>query len=105
MTAQSGYEAAGRLAHHLPQAEIVICDYNLNGPESGVDVLRRMISESRRPTAAILITGDADVAAVRLSGKHGYPILHKPVRPAKLRSLMTHLLAHVVDVGDNGGRS
>jgi DNA-binding NtrC family response regulator len=91
------------LADLSPQVEIIISDYNLNGPESGVDVLKRLTAGSPHPVAAILITDDADVEALRLSGIPTYPILHKPVRPAKLRSLMTHLLARTVDARSSNG--
>lgn len=102
-TAQTSDEAARRLVGLSPPAEIVICDYNLNGAETGVDVLRRLISRVPQPVAAILVTADDDMAALRLDGTIRYPILHKPVRPAKLRSLMTHLLASSGDVGASHG--
>jgi len=97
-TAQTA-TVASRLAHVSPPVEIIICDYDLNGPETGVDVLGRLVAESPFPVAAILITADKDAEALRRLGTVGYPILHKPVRPAKLRSLMTHLLARSVDAG------
>ena len=73
--------------------DLIIADYRLQDGQTGLDAiatLRRRWGE--RP--AIVVTADhgADVqAAVSAAGLH---LLHKPVRPARLRSLITHVLQH-----------
>jgi signal transduction histidine kinase len=101
-TAQTGGQAARCLARLSPPAEIIICDHDLAGPDAGAEVLTRLIAGLPHPVAAILMTSDADTSALRPSGPLRYPILHKPLRPAKLRSLMTHLLARGGDAAGDG---
>ncbi|MCP5279795.1 MAG: response regulator [Thiobacillus sp.] len=46
----------------------------------------------------IVITGDTSPENVRLLQASGYPVLHKPVRPARLRALVTRLLLNAYSV-------
>ncbi len=72
--------------------DLIIADYRLRGltgPEA-VAMLRRRWGQ----IPAIIVTADhaADVAQqVSAAGLH---LLHKPVRPARLRSLISHVLQH-----------
>lgn len=74
-----------------PTPDLVIADYHLDDGTVGIDVLRRL--QARGPALpALVVTADhsAEVqSAVRAAGYH---LLHKPVKPACLRSLMAHLL-------------
>jgi hypothetical protein len=49
---------------------------------------------------ACLISGDIDPALIQAAQQAQLTLLHKPVRPAKLRNLLRHLLA---DQRDSGG--
>lgn len=91
-TAQTGDEAASRLADISQAVDIIICDYNLHAPETGVEVLERLIAAASRPIVGILITAETDGEALGRATALGYQVLRKPLRPAKLRSLITHLL-------------
>lgn len=95
MSAQTADEAADRLDNLSGRADVIICAYKLEGCEIGVEILRRLTARSTGSVAAILTATDADVDALRVAGISAYPILHKPLRPAKLRSLMTHVLGRV----------
>jgi hypothetical protein len=46
-----------------------------------------------RDIPAVLITGDIAADALEEAGLRGYPLLHKPVRPVRLRAALSQLLA------------
>jgi len=45
-----------------------------------------------RDIAAIVVTGDTAPDTIQRITQAGFPLLHKPLRPAKLRALLTHLI-------------
>jgi len=88
--AGSGAEARDQLARLGEGPAIAIADYRLPGDEDGVEVLdsiRRRFPE----TGAFLVSGDIAPEVLRRAEDAGYTLLHKPVRPARLRALMGHL--------------
>lgn len=73
------------------QFELVICDYRL--PDGNGLELYDYIDEHCQPKPAfILISGDTSPEILQQVAAHGLHLLHKPVRPAKLRSLVNSLL-------------
>jgi len=51
----------------------------------------------------IIMTGDVSEAGVRTLSGAGHQILHKPVRPAKLRALITQILRSNTENSQGGG--
>jgi signal transduction histidine kinase len=76
--------------------DLILSDYRLRGQENGIDTvieLRRIIFQQTGVTvAACLMSGDTGPDLIVAARSAGLPLLHKPVRPAKLRSLMRHLV-------------
>ncbi|HUW24983.1 MAG TPA: ATP-binding protein [Gallionella sp.] len=72
--------------------DFIISDYQLGSNESGIDVIVMVRHHQHRQIPCILISGDTGPALVKLASVSGHHLLHKPVRPAKLRSLIIHLL-------------
>jgi two-component system, sensor histidine kinase len=71
--------------------DLVICDYCL--PDGDGLMLADCIRErSVIQPAVILISGDTAPETLLAASERGLYLLHKPVRPAKLRSLMLFLL-------------
>ena len=85
-------DQAELLAEIKTAPDVLITDYRL-GEGDGLalaDALARAL-----PLAScqeIVITRDTSPAGVRALEASGYPVLHKPVRPARLRALLTRLL-------------
>ncbi len=80
------------LAHLEPPPDLCIVDYHLGGGLSGLDMLREIEAHIPRAPRAVVISADRSPdlrAAVR---RRGFELLHKPVKPARLRSVMTYLL-------------
>jgi signal transduction histidine kinase len=71
--------------------ELVICDFRL--PDgTGIELAERIYLQSKRQPAFILVSGDTSPEVLKLVADKGMHLLHKPVRPAKLRSMMAFVL-------------
>ncbi|MDX5446434.1 MAG: response regulator [Zoogloeaceae bacterium] len=75
-----------------PQA--VISDHRLARGTTGIDVIRTLRQRFGNELPAALITGDTGPDALGVAEREGYPVLHKPVRPARLRALLNRFAAH-----------
>ena len=93
LAARGGTEALAMLAQHDRAPELVICDYHLSNGENGIEAIRRVQAASECSMPAILVTADGSPEMLRTARHHQYPVLLKPVAPAKLRALLTELLA------------
>lgn len=76
--------------------DFIISDYQLGSNGSGIDVIAMVRQHQHRKIPCILISGDTGPALVKLASVSGHHLLHKPVRPAKLRSLIIYLLEMTV---------
>lgn len=72
--------------------EVVISDYRLRGGETGAQAIARVVDFCGHPVPGILVTGDTAPERLREATQSGHAMLHKPVRPGKLRALLLHLL-------------
>jgi signal transduction histidine kinase len=71
--------------------DLVICDYRL--PDgNGLQLADRIQVHCAVPPAFILVSGDTSPEILKAVNDRGHHLLHKPVRPAKLRSLMLFML-------------
>jgi signal transduction histidine kinase/ActR/RegA family two-component response regulator len=71
--------------------DLVICDYRL--PDgNGLQLADRLSEHCAEPPAFILVSGDTAPQILLAAKERGLHLLHKPVRPAKLRSLILFLL-------------
>jgi len=71
--------------------QVILSDYRLRNGENGVDALHGLRTALGRPVPACLMSGDTDPALMQACRDAGLPLLHKPVRPAKLRALLRRL--------------
>lgn len=78
----------------LEQApDFVISDYRLGNHGDGLDAIQAIRQRVGTQVRACLISGDTDPDLIRKVADSGHLLLHKPVRPAKLRSILRHLKA------------
>lgn len=69
--------------------DTILADYHLDDGVDGIELLRRL-RESRFPAStAALISADHGAELALLARTAGYPLLHKPLRPAALRALLS----------------
>ena len=75
----------------LSRPDVVIVDFQFDDAQSGngldiIKALRDLAPE--RPPSAIMITANRSVELQALAKEQGIPLLHKPLRAARLRSLL-----------------
>ena len=68
--------------------DAVLADYHLGDGIDGIELLREL-RKSRSTLAAALISADHDTDLILAARKAGWPLLHKPLRPAALRALLS----------------
>ncbi len=95
VTADSGDAALAGLADHQEQPNLVISDYFLANGTTGVDVIERLRGVFAEPIPAFLVSGDTTRERMRDADALGLPLLHKPVSPMALRSMVNQLLRAV----------
>ena len=85
-------EAQEKMKFSAPPPELLIVDYRLRGDLSGLEAAGILQKNLRRYVPTLVITGDTAPDHLREAEASGYPLLHKPVQPAKLRSVVRHLI-------------
>jgi len=78
--------------HRKGGFDLVICDYRLPDGD-GVEMADWIKANFEDMPLFILISGDASPEILQKVNERGLQLLHKPVRPAKLRSLIQFLLS------------
>jgi CheY-like chemotaxis protein len=99
LTAADGRTAILEQARFGRVADIVIADYHLDDGLTGVAVIEQIREACGKDLPAMIITADHSPALVELARRHGHHLLKKPLKPAKLRALMSHLLGQARDEG------
>lgn len=72
---------------------VIISDYRLQDGPDGIEVVQQLRAAWGAHIPACLMSGDTDASLMQAAQAAGLTLLHKPVRPAKLRSLLRHLLS------------
>jgi len=71
--------------------DVVVADLRLRGGESGLEAIDRVRHAAGRAVPALIITGDTTSESLREAALRGHPVLHKPVRPVRLRAVLSQL--------------
>ncbi|HYQ91742.1 MAG TPA: NahK/ErcS family hybrid sensor histidine kinase/response regulator [Candidatus Competibacteraceae bacterium] len=91
-TASSLEEARKKIGTSVLPPELLIVDYRLRGQASGLNVAAALQAVLGQRVPVLVITGDTAPDRLREAQASGYPLLHKPVPPAKLRSIIYQLI-------------
>jgi len=86
-------EEALRLAGPEGPPSALIVDYRLGPGGNGIQVARDLHRAWGGAVPTLIISGESSEAEIGHIRESGFPLLRKPVPPAKLRSLLAHLLA------------
>ena len=92
ITAHSADEAVQWLDTIDRVPDVIVSDYRLPDDTDGIEVITRIRQKFARDIPAILVTGDTAPDTILRISQAGFPLLHKPLRPAKLRALLTYLI-------------
>ena len=71
--------------------DVLICDYELSVDVSGIDVVKKLRSKDPN-LAAVMISGNTSKELRSAASDLSIPLLHKPIRPAQLRSALLNSL-------------
>jgi len=90
VTAVDLAEALQRLQGKAP--EVILADFHLDHGVLGCQVIQQLRDEFSRPIPALIISADRSDACRRELQALGAPLLNKPVKPGKLRAVLSQLL-------------
>jgi PAS domain S-box-containing protein len=92
--------AADSLENAIPQLallegapDVLVADYHLDEGRTGLDALTALQPLFDHPVPGIIITADRSDAVLNAVREAGFHLLNKPLKPARLRSLLAHLTA------------
>ncbi|HEY7300180.1 MAG TPA: ATP-binding protein [Xanthobacteraceae bacterium] len=91
ITADSLASAASALAGE-PRPDLIISDYRLADGQSGIAAIAKLRDAFGPAIPAFLMSGDTAPERLREAQESGHHLLHKPVRPMRLRAMVNQLL-------------
>jgi signal transduction histidine kinase/ActR/RegA family two-component response regulator len=71
--------------------QVIVSDYRLGQGTNGLQVISALRNLAEHPIAACLMSGDSDANLLQAAKVAGLTVLHKPVRPAKLRAFLRRM--------------
>lgn len=71
--------------------DLILSDFRLSGGHTGIDAVRLLREAFGEAIPAALITGDTAPETIQAINASGLALLHKPLKPAKLRAFLSHL--------------
>ncbi|WP_223455976.1 MULTISPECIES: hybrid sensor histidine kinase/response regulator NahK/ErcS' [unclassified Pseudomonas] len=92
VTALSEEDLARQVDNYHAEADLLIADYHLDNDQNGVDAVARINARRASPIPAMMITANYSNELKQQIRELGHTLMHKPVRPMKLKTAMSHLL-------------
>ena len=71
--------------------DIIISDYRLQNNQTGADVINHILDQLPKHTQIVFITGETEPSKIKEVRSHGYPLIHKPIMGAGLKSMLIRL--------------
>ncbi|QXH64622.1 PAS-domain containing protein [Pseudomonas azerbaijanorientalis] len=93
VTALSEEDLARQVDNFHAEADLLIADYHLDNDRNGVDAVARINARRASPLPAMMITANYSNELKQQIRELGHTLMHKPVRPMKLKTAMSHLLS------------
>jgi len=72
--------------------QLILADFHLNNDATGVEAIAQLRAFAGEDIPAAIITADRSPEGRKLFRERQLPVLNKPVKPGKLRALISHLL-------------
>ncbi|PTT90959.1 hybrid sensor histidine kinase/response regulator, partial [Pseudomonas sp. HMWF031] len=92
VTALSEEDLARQVDNYHADADLLIADYHLDNEQNGVDAVARINARRGKPIPAMMITANYSNELKQQIRELGHTLMHKPVRPMKLKTAMSHLI-------------
>ncbi len=94
LTATSEDEAIAQLESHGQRPSAILADYRLRDGHTGMEAIRHIRAMFDATIPSIIITGDTGPERLREAEASGFAIIHKPVQPPRLRSVLARSMSH-----------
>ena len=91
LTADSPEVASIALEGEQPP-DLIISDYRLGNGQSGIAAIAKLCEAFGATIPAFLMSGDTAPERLREAQESGNHLLHKPVRPMRLRAMVNQML-------------
>lgn len=88
-------DALNYLSRHDFIPDMVITDFRLREKRTGTQAIDAINNYFKKKIPAIIITGDTARDRMLQAQESGHILLHKPIVPAKLRTVINHTLADI----------
>ena len=72
--------------------DIILADNRLPGDSSGIDITYLIQEKLQTSIPCVIMTGDVERNHVQSIIDQGFPVLLKPIQPAKFRAMLSHLI-------------
>ncbi|CAD5202400.1 Putative two-component sensor [Pseudomonas sp. FEN] len=92
VTALSEQDLARQVENYRCDADLLIADYHLDNEQNGVDAVATINARRGSPLPALMITANYSNELKLQMRELGHTLMHKPVRPMKLKTAISHLL-------------
>ena len=93
ITALSADDLASQVDGFRAAADLLLADYHLDHGANGVDVAAAINARRGTPLPVLLITANYSNELKQQVRELGHMLMHKPVKPMKLKAAMSHILA------------
>jgi len=93
LAAGSEDEAIAKLLERQVRPHAILADYRLRDGHTGAEAVRHIRSLFDSAIPSIIITGDTAPERLREAEASGFSILHKPVQPPHLHTLLVNVIA------------
>ncbi|NQZ05732.1 MAG: hybrid sensor histidine kinase/response regulator [Algicola sp.] len=94
-SAENACEAINKLPTWKPN--LIISDYRLRNNVTGIEAIDQVKTALNYPIEAIVISGDTAPAEIIKIEKSGLIVFHKPIKPAKLRVIISLKMKSIIE--------
>lgn len=92
VAARGTADAQARQSAVTRQPDVILADYHLDGGDTGIIAVRALRAYWGADIPAVIITADRGPEIYAEAAAIGAEVMQKPVKPAALRALLTHLV-------------
>ncbi|MFZ5960761.1 hybrid sensor histidine kinase/response regulator NahK/ErcS' [Pseudomonas knackmussii] len=92
VTARSEEDLARQVDNFHAESDLLIVDYHLDDGCNGVDAVASINARRGTPLPALMITANYSNELKQQVRDLGHTLMHKPVRPMKLKTALCHLM-------------
>ncbi|WP_327332473.1 hybrid sensor histidine kinase/response regulator [Marinobacterium lutimaris] len=92
VTALSLEQLREKVAVGSARLDLLIVDYHLDDGVNGVDLVREIMPQRPDEPPVLMITANYSNELKQEMRSLGYHLMHKPIRPLKLKTMLSHLI-------------